>query len=103
MITVIENEKMDQALASAFAVVDFSATWCGPCRMLAPLMEELSDELDGKVDFFNVDVDENPSLAQTFGVRSIPAVAVLKNGEVVGTTVGFMPKDAMREFITSKM
>ena len=103
MITVIENEKMDEVLASPYAVVDFSATWCGPCRMLAPLMEELSDELDGKVDFFNVDVDDNPALAGQFGIRSIPALAVMKNGEVVDTTVGFMPKDALREFITGKM
>ena len=103
MITVIENEKMDEVFASPYAVVDFSATWCGPCRMLAPLMEELSDELDGKVAFFNVDVDDNPTLAQAFGVRSIPALAVMKDGEVVDTAVGFMPKDALRDFITGKM
>ena len=103
MVKVIENENLGEALASPFALIDFSATWCGPCRMLAPVIEELSDELDGKVEFFNVDVDENPTLAQQFMVRSIPSIALVKNGEVVDTTVGFMPKDALREFITSKM
>ena len=103
MITVIENEKFDEVLESKYAVVDFSAGWCGPCRMLAPILEELSDELDGSVDFFNADVDENIGLAQQYGISSIPALILFKDGAPVSSMVGFRPKDALREFITSEL
>ena len=64
MIKIIKDNNLDEVKASKYAVVDFSATWCGPCRMVAPAMEELSEELAGEVDFFNCDVDENMELAQ---------------------------------------
>lgn len=84
-------------------VLDFSATWCGPCQMLAPVMEQLSDELDGQADFYNVDADENPELCAKYGVQSIPAIFLLKDGEVVAKTVGAQPKPLMEKFIKSKM
>ena len=80
-------------------LVDFWATWCGPCKMLAPVMEELSEELSGKAEFYNADSDENMGLAQEYRIVSIPAVIVLKDGVEVARTVGFQPKDAMRSFI----
>lgn len=82
------------------AVVDFSATWCGPCKMLAPVLEEVSDEMSD-VSFFNVDVDESAELARKFGVMSVPTVVVLKKGEKAGKKVGFMPKDELVGFINS--
>ncbi|HCB95755.1 MAG TPA: thioredoxin [Ruminococcus sp.] len=90
---------MDEALESKLALVDFSATWCGPCQMLAPIIEELSDELDGEVDFYNADSDENMELAQEYDIHSIPALLLFKNGEVVARTVGFQPKEAIKSFI----
>ena len=80
-------------------MLDFWATWCGPCQMLAPVMEELSEELSGKAEFYNADSDENMGLAQEYRIVSIPAVIVLKDGVEVARTVGFQPKDAMRSFI----
>ena len=80
-------------------VVDFWATWCGPCRMLAPVMEELSGEYEGKADFVKIDVDENPDLAREYSIMSIPCVMVFKGGALAGKNVGFAPKDAMKEFI----
>ena len=80
-------------------LVDFWAVWCGPCQMLAPVMEELSEELSGKAEFYNADSDENMGLAQEYRIVSIPAVIVLKDGMEVARTVGFQPKDAMRSFI----
>ncbi|HBZ89791.1 MAG TPA: thioredoxin [Lachnospiraceae bacterium] len=103
MVVRVENDNMDEALKSKFAVVDFSATWCGPCQMLAPVMEQLSDELDGQADFYNVDADENPELCAKYGVQSIPAIFLLKDGEVVAKTVGAQPKPLMEKFIKSKM
>ena len=80
-------------------MLDFWATWCGPCQMLAPVMEELSEELSGKAEFYIADSDENMGLAQEYRIVSIPAVIVLKDGVEVARTVGFQPKAAMRSFI----
>lgn len=80
-------------------VVDFWATWCGPCRMLAPVMEKLSDEYAGRAEFVKIDVDENPDLAREYGIMSIPCVMVFKGGALAGKNVGFVPQSAMKEFI----
>ena len=101
MIKVIENNDFEAVKNSEYAVVDFNATWCGPCRMLAPIIEELADELD-EVEFFACDVEENDELAAQNGIQSIPAVGIFKNGELVDMAVGFRPKDAMKEFVLSK-
>ena len=99
MVEKIYDNNMDEALESKLALVDFSATWCGPCQMLAPIIEELSDELDGEVDFYNADSDENMELAQEYDIHSIPALLLFKNGEVVARTVVFQPKEAIKSFI----
>lgn len=80
-------------------VVDFYADWCGPCRMLAPVMEGLSDEYEGKAEFVKIDVDDNPDLAREYSIMSIPCVMVFKGGALAGKNVGFAPKDVMKEFI----
>ena len=101
MIEEIKNSDFTDVLNSKLAVVDFSAVWCGPCQMLAPIMEELSDEMDGEVDFFSADVDENRDLAYQFDIQSIPAIVVFANGEEVTRTVGFQPKEELKELIDS--
>lgn len=101
MIEEIKNSDFTDVLNSKLAVVDFSAVWCGPCQMLAPVMEELSDEMDGEVDFFSADVDENRDLAYQFDIQSIPAIVVFSNGEEVTRTVGFQPKEELKELIDS--
>lgn len=73
-------------------VVDFWAAWCGPCRMIAPIIEELADEYQGKVKVGKLDVDENQQTAIKYGVRSIPTVLFLKGGEVKDTIIGAVPK-----------
>lgn len=73
-------------------VVDFWAPWCGPCKMLGPVLEELSDELEGKAKIAKLNVDENQNLAMGYKVFSIPTVLIFKNGKVVDQFVGFMPK-----------
>ena len=99
MVEKIYDNNMDEVLESKLALVDFSATWCGPCQMLAPIIEELSDELDGEVDFYNADSDDNMELAQEYDIHSIPALLLFKSGEVVARTVGFQPKEAIKSFI----
>lgn len=73
-------------------LVDFFATWCGPCNMLAPVIEEVSDEMEGKAHVFKVDIDESPELAQRYHVTSVPTLLLFKDGEVVKKNVGAMPK-----------
>lgn len=90
----------DEVLNSSTPVlVDFWAVWCGPCRMIAPIVEELSTELDGKVKIGKMNVDENREVPAQFGIRSIPTLLIFKNGEVVDKLVGAVPKN----MITSKL
>lgn len=79
------------------AVVDFWATWCGPCKMLAPTIEEIADELDGKIAVGKVDVDENRELAVKYGVMSIPTVIYFKNGEEVTRLIGVQGREKLLE------
>ena len=101
MIEEIKNSEFDDVLNSKLAVVDFSAVWCGPCQMLAPVLEELSDEMDGEADFFSADVDENRDLAYDYDIQSIPAIVIFSNGEEFTRTVGFQPKEDIKELIES--
>ncbi len=78
-------------------LVDFWAPWCGPCRMVAPIVEELADEYEGKVEFRKLNTDDNPKTAAKHGIRSIPTLLVFKAGEPVGQIIGFRPKGDMKK------
>ncbi len=78
-------------------LVDLWAPWCGPCLMVSPVVEELAGEYDGKVDFFKLNVDDNPKIAIKYGVMSIPTLLLFKNGQPFSTIVGFRPKDELKK------
>jgi thioredoxin 1 len=78
--------------ATAPVVVDFWAEWCGPCRLLAPVIDQLAEEYDGRIQFVEVNVDENPDVAMTYGVEGIPTLILFHEGEVVDRIVGYLPK-----------
>ena len=78
-------------------LVDFWAPWCGPCRMVAPIVDELAEEYDGQVEFRKLNTDDNPRTAAKYGIRSIPALLVFKNGEKVGEIIGFRPKGDLKK------
>ena len=99
MVKKISQEEFEQVKNDDIAVIDFSAEWCGPCKMLAPVMEEVSEELGDSVSFYNIDVDQNMDIAQQYRIVSIPALLVLKKGEKVDMQIGFRPKDGVVEFI----
>ena len=92
-VRLTKNNFRDEVLNSDIPVlVDFWATWCGPCRMVAPIVEEIADEYDGRIKVGKVNVDEEPELAMQFRVASIPTLMVFKNGQLVNTVIGYRPK-----------
>lgn len=97
VILTKENFENEVLKSDIPVLVDFWATWCGPCMMLAPVVEELAHELEGKVKVGKVNVDEQNELAIKYQVASIPTLLLFKNGELVNTSVGFMPKAAIVE------
>ncbi len=91
---VLTNENFDEEVLKSDipVLVDFWAVWCGPCKMIAPVVEEIANEYEGRVKVGKVNVDEQQRLAIRFGISSIPTLLVFKNGEIVNKSVGFIPK-----------
>ena len=104
MATVkVDKANFDQTVLNSATpvVVDFWAEWCGPCRMIAPALEELSAEMSGKVTIAKLNIDENPELAARYGVRSIPTLLLFKGGNIASNMVGAAPKSRLQSWISS--
>ncbi len=84
-------------------LVDFWAEWCGPCKMIAPFVDELAEEFDGRVKFTKLDVDSNPLTAQNFGIRGIPALLIFNDGKVAKQVIGAVPKAVLKKNIEEAM
>ena len=93
------NFDAEAAKESKAVLIDFSAAWCGPCRMLSPIVDEIVEEAGGAVKVCKVDIDKEPELAERFGVMSIPTLVVLKDGKTVSASVGLKPKRAILQII----
>ncbi len=98
---VLNSKNFEEQTKKGIVVVDFFATWCGPCRMMAPVLEEVQEELGDKVKIFKVDVDESEALARKFGVMMIPTMVIFENGEVRDKHIGLWQKDDMLDQIKS--
>ncbi|MCW6653143.1 thioredoxin [Aerococcaceae bacterium NML191292] len=99
----LQDAQFAQATAEGLTVVDFWAPWCGPCRMQTPIIDKLSAELEGQVEFFKMNVDEEQATAQQFGIMSIPTLIVKKDGEVVEKLVGFHDEARLKDVLSRYM
>ena len=103
-IAHLTTDTFKTAIASpAPVLVDFWAPWCGPCKAIAPILDELANELDGKVSITKVNVDDNDGIAAEYGVRAIPTMLLFKGGQLVETIVGMTPKAVLKEKLLAKI
>ncbi|HXJ82726.1 MAG TPA: thioredoxin [Candidatus Methylomirabilis sp.] len=100
----LTERNFDETLAATpgLLMVDFWAEWCGPCRVIAPVLEELVESSDGRVTLAKVNIDENPALAVRYGIRSIPTILFVKDGEVVDRIVGAVPRAVLRDILNAR-
>ncbi len=101
----VDDTNFDQIVLQAEipVLVDFWAAWCAPCRMVAPLVEELAGEYDGRISFVKLDVDQNPKTASKYGIMSIPTLLIFKKGEPVSHIVGFRPKAELKRSLDAAL
>ena len=101
----ISDDKFEQEVLNSAepVLVDFWAEWCGPCKQLSPVLDELAKEFEGKVTIAKVNIDENPEAPQKYGVRGIPTLILFKDGEAKATKVGAAPKTALAEWVNAQV
>ena len=100
MVKYVTFNELEELIAGEKPVVcDFWATWCGPCRMLAPVFEDVSDKFEGRAEFVKIDVDENEDAAVKYGITSIPNIIIFKNGKPAAHNLGFVPENALTAFV----
>lgn len=98
-IIEVKDSNFDEQIQSGVKLVDFWATWCGPCKMIAPVLEDLAVDYEGKADILKSDVDQNQATAAKFEVMSIPTLIVFKDGQPVDKVVGFQPKENLAQVL----
>ena len=98
-----QDFKLDVLESDKFVLVDFWAEWCGPCKAIAPSLEEISEEMKDKLKVVKVNVDENPTVSQNYSIRSIPALMIFKNGVKVSEKMGAIPKSALQAWVNETL
>ena len=99
MAKILESNNFENEIKEGVVIVDFFAEWCGPCKMLAPIFEDLGNEMEGKAKFFKVNVDEARDIADKYKIVTIPTMIIFKNGEKQEFSVGFKPKEQIKEMV----
>ena len=104
VININENNFEEEVVKSSLpCLVDFWAEWCGPCKQIAPALDELSDEYAGKISIIKINIDENPEAPTTYGVRSIPTMMIFQDGQAAATKVGAAPKSDIKSWIDESL
>ena len=100
---IVNTQEFDELMKEDAVLVDFFATWCGPCKMLTPVIESVAEKLEGKVTVVKVDVDQSSDVAQRFGIMSVPTVILFKKGEVAASFAGYQPEPQIKAFIEQNL
>ncbi len=103
MTVKLTDANFKDEISEGLVFVDFWAEWCGPCRMLSPVLEELSEELEGKVTIAKLNIEENRDTASEFGIMSIPTMILFQDGKPVEKVMGFQPKENLKQYLESKL
>ncbi|GEQ18181.1 MULTISPECIES: thioredoxin [Clostridium] len=100
---IVNSNEFRNEISEGVVLVDFFATWCGPCKMLGPVLEDLGKELEGKAKIIKVDIDQSGDLADEFRISSVPTMMLFKDNKIVDTMVGFLPKERIKQVIESNL
>ncbi|BBK75743.1 MULTISPECIES: thioredoxin [Clostridium] len=100
---IVNSNEFRNEISEGVVLVDFFATWCGPCKMLGPVLEDLGKELEGKAKIIKVDIDQSGDLADEFRISSVPTMILFKDNKIVDTMVGFLPKERIKQVIESNL
>lgn len=100
---IVNSNEFKNEISEGIVLVDFFATWCGPCKMLGPVLEDLGKELEGKAKIIKVDIDQSGDLADEFRISSVPTMILFKDNKIVDTMVGFLPKERIKQVIESNL
>ena len=98
-----DSFETDVLKADGLTLVDFWAEWCGPCKMIAPILNEVAEEYEGQLTLAKLNIDEHPATAPKYGIRGIPTLLLFKGGEVIATTVGALSKGQLKEFLNANL
>ncbi|CAM3601985.1 thioredoxin [Erysipelothrix urinaevulpis] len=103
MTVQLTDSNFKEEISKGLVFVDFWAEWCGPCRMLSPVLDELSEELEGKVTIAKLNIEENRNTASEFGIMSIPTMILFQDGKPLEKVMGFQPKENLKQYLESKL
>lgn len=103
LMKLVNSEQFNEEIKTGLTVAKFFATWCGPCKMQTPIVEQIEEEMKGKADFIEIDIDQSPDVTKAYEIMGVPTIIIFKDGQKVDQIVGFMPKEPLQARITAQL